>query len=909
MSSKEVIVHRLAPNHRLATIALSLSMVFACSCARSESGAGEGGASLVPTARTNVADQDRALQEAATAALGDREGAILVMDPHSGRIRAVVNPRLAFEQAFPPGSTMKAFTALTALRAGLIDGESRSQCKGRFRKDDYQVTCSHPRSKAPFNPAQALGYSCNTYFADLASRLSPALFSATLDQFGFGKRTEVNAGGENTGSIPGQDWHIGDAVGEGKDVTVTVVQLLTAYAALLNGGHLYRPILRDAQGDAAKTAAEERATLRIDGMHRRILIKGMRGAVEYGTAAQAGLNSLRPFVFGKTGTSTASNGFRRQGWFAGFAATAGGGGDPPPEAIGLGLVVFIRRGSGAECAQVSRSIFEAYSTFADSQESARPQSSASTEPADAQLPEHLSGQSVRVSNVRERNTETLSLEEYVLGVVAAEASTEDQIEALKAQAITTRTFALKNLRRHAAEGFDFCSLTHCELYKRIDQEAGANIEKSRQAVRATEGEILRDSAGRIADAYFSASCGGVTANIESLWGVPAPSYLRGVRDDYCSAGSHSNWTERIPRARLSKALASDARSDAGRALKDIFVTERDATGRVAALSLEGERRRQLRGWEFKIIVGRTLGWNVLKSSRFEVIRSGENFIFRGRGFGHGLGLCQQGAHVMARRGMSNRQILEHYFPGAITGRHIAGSASSEAHRDATLSREMKSPSYSLVSFHSPSASLTRAESRTSSRTLTLSSEHFRVRYPASCPRQDIEAVLRTLEASRSDILGRLGRVPVAFADVAPHEVLIHATTQDFTAATGQPWWAAGATRGRKTELQPITLLRRRRVLASTLRHEYTHAVVEALGRGRTPRWLAEGLAIHVAGEAGAFKGVEPGAATVEEIERRLEHPSSAQDMRSLYAACYRAVLAIIRREGESAVWRRVSASA
>jgi stage II sporulation protein D len=857
----------------------------------------------------NLAEQDRALYEAATTALGDREGAVLVMDPHSGRIRAVVNPRLAFEQAFPPGSTMKAFTALTALRSGLIDSESRSQCKGRFRLADYQVTCSHPRSKTPFNPAQALGYSCNCYFADLASRLSPASFSSTLDAFGFGKRTGVNAGGENTGSIPGQDWHIGDAVGEGKDVTVTVVQLLTAYAALLNGGHLYRPI----QGDAAKTAAEERATLRIDGMHRRILINGMRGAVEYGTAANAGLNALRPFVFGKTGTSTASNGFRRQGWFAGFAAV-GDGDEPPPEAIGLGLVVFIKRGSGAECAQVSRSIFEAYSKFANSTETAGPQSSASPESADAKPPDLRSGQTIRVSNIRDGKTETLSLEEYVLGVLAAEASTEDETEALRAQAITTRTFALKNLGRHAAEGFDFCSLTHCELYRRIDDEAGAQIEKIRQAVAVTEGEVMRDSAGRLVDAYFSASCGGVTANIESLWGVPAPSYLRGVRDDYCSTGSQSSWTERIPRARLANALGSDTRSDVGRVLEEIVVTARDATGRVAAVSLEGERRRQLRGWELKIIVGRALGWNVLKSSRFEVTRRGEHFVFRGSGFGHGLGLCQQGAHVMARRGMSHKQILDHYFPGTIAGRHIPGSTGSRAHLDTTSrrsvgSREMTASLYSMVSFRpAPSAWRALTDSRSSSRILTLSSEHFRVRYPASFSRQDVESVLRTLEASRSDILMRLSRVPIVLAEAAPHEVVIHATTQDFTAATGQPWWAAGATRGRKTELQPITLLRRRRVLGSTLRHEYAHVVVEALGRGRTPRWLAEGLAIHVAGEGGTFKGVEsPGVATVEELERRLEQPTSAEDMRSLYAAAYKAVMGIIRKEGESAVWRRVSA--
>ena len=242
-------------------------------------------------------------------ALGDREGAVLVVDPHSGRIRAVVNPRLAFEQAFPPGSTMKVFTALTALRSGLIDGESRAQCRGTYRLGDYQVTCSHPRSKTPFNPAQAIGYSCNCYFADLGSRLSPGSFVSTLSLLGFGKRTGVNAGGEAEGTTPGREWNIGDAVGEGKDVTVTMVQLLAAYTALFNGGHLYRP----QQGDSQKVAADEQGSLRIDPAHRRTLIAGMRGAVEYGTAAEAGLTTLPLFVFGKTGTSSASNGFHPGG--------------------------------------------------------------------------------------------------------------------------------------------------------------------------------------------------------------------------------------------------------------------------------------------------------------------------------------------------------------------------------------------------------------------------------------------------------------------------------------------------------------------------------------------------------------------------------------------------------------------
>ena len=891
----------------------SLCVASVCSCARP---AASGDAAHVDrpaeSEGAGIADQDRALQEAAAQAIGDREGAVLVIDPHSGRIRAVVNPRLAFEQAFPPGSTMKIFTALTALRTGLIDGESRAQCRGRYRLGDYQVTCSHPKSKTPFNPAQAIGYSCNCYFADLGSRLSPASFVSTLNTLGFGKRTGVNAGGEAEGRVPGREWSIGDAVGEGKDVTVTVVQLLTAYSALFNGGHLYRP----QQGDPQKVTADEQGSMRIDFSHRRTLIEGMRSAVEYGTAAEAGLTTIPLFVFGKTGTSSASNGFGRQGWFAGFAAKSGPGNEPSPEAIGIGLVVLLKRGRGADGAQVARPIFETYAKFAHTDERAILKGSTATP--------RSPGQQVRVANIREGTTETLSLEEYVLGVTAAEASTEDEVEALEAQAITTRTFALKNLGRHQGDGYDFCSLTHCELYKRINGDAAStpSLEIIRRAVASTAGKVLRDDSGRLVDAYFSAACGGVTANIQSLWGVPAPSYLRGVRDDYCATGSQRNWTEEIPRARLAQALGSDERSDVGRVLKGVAVSKRDATGRAELISLEGERRRQLRGWEFKIIVGRALGWSVLKSSRFEVSCKGDSFFFRGSGFGHGLGLCQQGAHVMARRGMSCRQILDHYFPGTRVGEE---SVEREEPKSAGELRTPRADSeVSLISFagspwqedgqsrnDSTIGQVLPVKPRTtmSSGSLTLSSEHFRVGYPASLPRQEAENVMRILESARVDLLRRLASASLTLHEPSAHEVIIHSSTPDFTASTGQPWWAGGATRGRKSDIQPVSVLRRRGVLASTLRHEVAHVVIGALGGGRTPRWLAEGLAIHVAGEGGALKRSIPGGVqarlAVDELERRLERPPSAAEMRSLYAASYVEVLGMIRRGGEASVWRRV----
>src|SRR5512132_3170634 len=94
---------------------------------------------------------DQSLQRAATRALGDRRGAIIIMDPQTGRVRAVVNPTVAFGENLPPGSTIKPFTALAALRSGVIDEESRNVCREKYAHDDFHTTCSHPRDLPPLN--------------------------------------------------------------------------------------------------------------------------------------------------------------------------------------------------------------------------------------------------------------------------------------------------------------------------------------------------------------------------------------------------------------------------------------------------------------------------------------------------------------------------------------------------------------------------------------------------------------------------------------------------------------------------------------------------------------------------------------------------------------------------------------
>ncbi|HLL14353.1 MAG TPA: SpoIID/LytB domain-containing protein, partial [Pyrinomonadaceae bacterium] len=444
------------------------------------------------------------------------------------------------------------------------------------------------------------------------------------------------------------------------------------------------------------------------------------------------------------------------------------------------------------------------------------------------------------------------------------------------------------------------------------------------------------------------SCGGQTANIQELWGTRAREpYLRGVRDEYCNAMPHTHWTDAIPAKQLAKALHADERTDVGMRVDALRVVKRDATGRVEQIALAGERRRVVvRGWDFKIVVGRTLGWSVLKSSRFDVVRAGDTFLFRGSGFGHGLGLCQSGAHVMAARGSSYRQILAYYFPATTVGgasaaqlknatqlqRQARRTPPPELHENAAVQNPTRhAASFAHAEFVQPGftrhnvahvnvarvnvahANLAHANVAVSpleSARLTLSSANFRVTYPArgaQGARREVEGALAVLEAVRADVRQRLSAASLASPALGVLEAFVHETTGDFTGATGKPAWVAAVMNNRRIELQPLATLKRRGLLAPTLRHEYTHAVIHALSRGRAPLWLSEGLAAHVAGEGARLTRFAPKQKlSLEDLERKLAQPASADEMRALYAAAFREVNALIQTEGEANVWRRVA---
>jgi membrane peptidoglycan carboxypeptidase len=117
-------------------------------------------------------DVDAVLRAAAIKALGKRDGAVLILDAQTGRIRALLNPRFVFQETFAPGSTIKPFTTLVALRSGAINENSTMVCGSHYKHAGFEINCTHLRLRPPFTPALALAYSCNYYFAKVGEGLN-----------------------------------------------------------------------------------------------------------------------------------------------------------------------------------------------------------------------------------------------------------------------------------------------------------------------------------------------------------------------------------------------------------------------------------------------------------------------------------------------------------------------------------------------------------------------------------------------------------------------------------------------------------------------------------------------------------------------------------------------------------------
>lgn len=244
----------------------------------------------------------------------------------------------------------------------------------------------------------------------------------------------------------------------------------------------------------------------------------------------------------------------------------------------------------------------------------------------------------------------IPIEEYVAGIVFSELGENAPTEAQKAAAVVVRSFVISSLNRHAKDGYDFCDTTHCAVYRGLD--GGINLEKSRAATIKTAGVVLTWN-GKPVKAFFHSTCGGTTHTPQEVWGEETAYPYRSVKCPYCVGAAHFRWTTKIEKARLAPIFSPEKRTE-------IDLTWQKNDVRV---SFDG-RSLLLTREEFRMAVGRKLGWHLILSPWFEFRDLGDVYEFTGRGFGHGVGLCEEGAMEMAHRSFNWKTIVKFYFPRA-----------------------------------------------------------------------------------------------------------------------------------------------------------------------------------------------------------------------------------------------------
>jgi stage II sporulation protein D len=236
------------------------------------------------------------------------------------------------------------------------------------------------------------------------------------------------------------------------------------------------------------------------------------------------------------------------------------------------------------------------------------------------------------------------LESYVAGVVGPEIGPDAPLEALKAQAIASRTFAWTALGRDAL--FDVHADTRSQVYRGRPAAGGA----PGRAAKETCGMMLTWN-GRPFRAWFSSTCGGFTESAAEAFGATEIPPLAGVKCGSCGGSRRAEWSVVIPEADFKAGpfvrLSASSLTPSGRVREAVFTREDGTAKGVAA--------RELRA---------TLGYDRLPSTRFEAVKEGDKVRLTGKGWGHGCGLCQEGALGMARQGRTCEEILKKYYPGA-----------------------------------------------------------------------------------------------------------------------------------------------------------------------------------------------------------------------------------------------------
>lgn len=280
---------------------------------------------------------------------------------------------------------------------------------------------------------------------------------------------------------------------------------------------------------------------------------------------------------------------------------------------------------------------------------------------------------------------TIDLEDYLCSVISSEMSANSPMELLKAHAVISRSWVIRAMEHPNHEGFHVCADDHCQRYeglRRINEHAV-------EAVRATKGQVLMYDE-EICDCRYYKCCGGRTEIWSTCWEDIDVPYIQSVPCDWCKSPSPKvmrlvlndydqetkdfrDWQVTYTADELSEIIRSKSGIDFGEII-DLIPLKRGASGRIYELKIVGTKRTEIIGKELKIRLW--LSKSCLYSSWFEVeksfsspARGGREGLFRltGHGWGHGAGLCQIGAAVMATEGKTYEEILQYYYHGARLG--------------------------------------------------------------------------------------------------------------------------------------------------------------------------------------------------------------------------------------------------
>ncbi|MEE8319965.1 MAG: SpoIID/LytB domain-containing protein [bacterium] len=248
------------------------------------------------------------------------------------------------------------------------------------------------------------------------------------------------------------------------------------------------------------------------------------------------------------------------------------------------------------------------------------------------------------------------LEKYLAGLVNAEISSKWPMEAVKAQVVAARTYALYKMGK--SEGFYHL---RSDVSDQVYLGAAAEDKRALKAVRSTRGEVLKYG-NELIPAFYHSNCGGITADAADVWGVPHPA-LKSTECSFCSDAPYGHWRLTLSWAELQKAI-NGLYPGTGR-VKSITVRKRSGDGRVTILAVVTEKGRILvDSGDFR----KEVGYDRLPSTLFRMGGGDGNVIFEGRGFGHGVGLCQWGAKGASERGWDYVRILGKFYRDAVVKR-------------------------------------------------------------------------------------------------------------------------------------------------------------------------------------------------------------------------------------------------